>query len=550
MKLTLSTRVLVVNGVALLLVIFVGLFVSRQFEKHRDLAVQLELQHTAMHQHLQMEIRRAAIDAEIGGTFAGVSSEAAPDETSANAKGSLESLQLHLAKIRESIAQSGRGISIDRFAQAAGEAVRVKGAGDTQKARVLQAEYWKASDDLRKRLRSMLERDFHEIEDLHLKNKELERSSSSLLVYLTVVSLSVLLVVSVVFVRTITRPLNVVIESLKTGAEQFAASANLVSSAGQQLAMSASQQAASLEEASASLEEIAGMTRHSADNAQKTSELVGQTRSAMEVSMRDIREMNTAMDAIKSSSDSISKIIKTIDEISFQTNILALNAAVEAARAGEAGLGFAVVADEVRNLAQHSAKAAHDTAEKIEDSIKKSEQAVRASAKVSTNLDKVIGDVRQVDELVAEISSASKEQNLGLEQINVAVNQIDQGTQSTAANAEESASAAEELNAQALELESAVKELLHLVGKPKDSAREAQGDSEDQGGRKGGLRSGTGSAVVSNAFKSRIRPVRSNLKDDPRVSRIEKGGAAKLLGRNSKSRAEQEIPMDQHFKEF
>ena len=174
-------------------------------------------------------------------------------------------------------------------------------------------------------------------------------------------------------------------------------------------------------------------------------------------------EMTGAMDAIKVSSNDIAKIIKTIDEIAFQTNILALNAAVEAARAGEAGMGFAVVADEVRSLAQRCAQAAKETAAKIEDAVQKSARGAEISAKVAKSLEEIVGKARQVDELAGEVAAASQEQSQGIEQVNTAVSQMDKVTQSNAANAEESASAAEELNAQADSLKDAVSDLMQLV---------------------------------------------------------------------------------------
>ena len=174
-------------------------------------------------------------------------------------------------------------------------------------------------------------------------------------------------------------------------------------------------------------------------------------------------EMTTAMNAIKASSDDIAKIIKTIDEIAFQTNILALNAAVEAARAGEAGMGFAVVADEVRSLAQRCAQAAKETATKIEDAVQKSAHGAEISAKVAKSLEEIVTKARQVDEMAGEVASASREQTQGIEQVNTAVAQMDKVTQSNAATAEESASAAEELNAQADALKDAVAELLQMV---------------------------------------------------------------------------------------
>jgi len=176
-----------------------------------------------------------------------------------------------------------------------------------------------------------------------------------------------------------------------------------------------------------------------------------------------MQTMNAAMEAIKVSSDDIAKIIKTIDEIAFQTNILALNAAVEAARAGEAGLGFAVVADEVRNLAQRSAQAAKETAGKIEGAITKTAQGVGISSKVALTLNEIVIKVRQVDELVAEVAGASANRRRALRR-STRRRPDGQVTQSNAANAEESAAAAEELNAQAISMKDSVAELLQLVG--------------------------------------------------------------------------------------
>lgn len=206
------------------------------------------------------------------------------------------------------------------------------------------------------------------------------------------------------------------------------------------------------------------MVRRNAENAQKANELAGQARSAADKGTADMQAMSSAMTAIKDSSDDIAKIIKTIDEIAFQTNILALNAAVEAARAGEAGMGFAVVADEVRNLAQRSAQAAKETASKIEGAITKTGQGVELTGRVAEALKDIVVKARQVDELAAEVATASKEQTQGITQINSAVGQMDKVTQSNAANAEESAAAAEELNAQAATMKQSVLELVKLVG--------------------------------------------------------------------------------------
>jgi methyl-accepting chemotaxis protein len=265
-------------------------------------------------------------------------------------------------------------------------------------------------------------------------------------------------------VRGITHVVKDIARRLAAGADQTAAASGQISGASQSLAEGASEQAANLEETSASLEEINSMVKRNAEAADKAKVLASETRLAAEAGTVDMAEMNHAMNDIKTSSDDIGKIIKTIDEIAFQTNILALNAAVEAARAGEAGMGFAVVADEVRNLAQRSAQSAQETSAKIGAAIAKSERGVQISAKVATNFNEIAVKTRQVDQYVGEIATASKEQANGVDQVNIAVTQMDKVTQSNAANAEETASAAEELNAQAKSVQDAVIELERLVG--------------------------------------------------------------------------------------
>ena len=176
-----------------------------------------------------------------------------------------------------------------------------------------------------------------------------------------------------------------------------------------------------------------------------------------------MKDMSAAIAEIRSSAQEMAKIVKTIDEIAFQTNLLALNAAIEAARAGEAGKGFAVVADEVRNLARRSAEAAKTTAGLIEGAQKNAEAGVQTTAKVSTSLTQIQGSALKVATLVAEITAASRQQSQGIEQVNIAVSEMDKVVQQNAANAEESASAAEELSSQAQELYALVAELTALT---------------------------------------------------------------------------------------
>jgi methyl-accepting chemotaxis protein len=271
------------------------------------------------------------------------------------------------------------------------------------------------------------------------------------------------LVVAWLIIRGITRPILKIAKQLAVESAQTHGAALQVSSASQSMADGASRQAASLEESSASLHEMASMTSRNSESAQSAKGLAAEARTTADAGTRDMAAMREAMTAIKSSSSEISKIIKTIDEIAFQTNILALNAAVEAARAGEAGAGFAVVAEEVRNLAQRSAQAAKETAAKIEDASSKSEQGASISAQVAGSLDKIVERIRQLDEMVGGIAQASTEQSEGIGQLNQAVAGMDKITQSNAALAQQSASSAEEMKAQSAQVKTAVNDLLRMV---------------------------------------------------------------------------------------
>ncbi len=275
--------------------------------------------------------------------------------------------------------------------------------------------------------------------------------------------------------RSITKPINRVIEGLTQASEQVASASNQVSSSSQALAEGASEQAASIEETSSSLEEMSSMTKRNADNAEQAKAKMAEAKEIVGRVNRHMEEMGKAILDIAKTSEETGKIIKTIDEIAFQTNLLALNAAVEAARAGEAGAGFAVVADEVRNLAMRAAEAAKNTSNLIENTIK--------SVKVGTDLTRATQDAfkenitiaGKVGELVDEIAAASSEQAQGIGQINKAVAEMDKVVQQVAANSEESASASEELNAQAEELRAFVEEMAALVGGARRNGKASHG---------------------------------------------------------------------------
>jgi methyl-accepting chemotaxis protein/methyl-accepting chemotaxis protein-1 (serine sensor receptor) len=300
-------------------------------------------------------------------------------------------------------------------------------------------------------------------------------SSRSRWIAMLLIGLCVAVGAGVVFmVRQISSTLRQIAGEMGDGADQVAAAASQVSSSSQSLAQGSSEQAASIEETSASSEEINSMSRKNAENSKVAADSMVEAAQRVDEANRNLEQMVTSMNEINASSDKISKIIKVIDEIAFQTNILALNAAVEAARAGEAGMGFAVVADEVRNLAQRCAQAAKDTAGLIEESIAKSNDGKTKLDQVATAVRSITDVANKVKTLVDEVKLGSEEQARGIEQVAKAITQMEKVTQTTAANAEESASASEELSAQSDTLRAIVARLNGMVG---------GGSSETGGGR-------------------------------------------------------------------
>jgi len=263
--------------------------------------------------------------------------------------------------------------------------------------------------------------------------------------------------------RSIIRPLVSLAAELQSNAHETAAASSQLQSSAQSVAEGASEQSASLTRSNGAFEHVAAMTQENAARTAKSSALIKETRQSADEGQDELKTMGQAMEEIRTSSEAIGDIIKSMDEIAFQTNILALNAAVEAARAGDAGLGFAVVAEEVRNLAQRSAAAAKDSAAKITAATAKSVEGKAISDKVSTRMGGIIRKVHTIDDIMGEIVSTSQSRNTRMQELKKAMDTMEEVTQQNAAAAEESASAAVELQSQADSLHRIVNHLECIV---------------------------------------------------------------------------------------
>jgi methyl-accepting chemotaxis protein len=278
------------------------------------------------------------------------------------------------------------------------------------------------------------------------------------------VFLVLILIAALTLGSYISKPIIKAVKSIMESNNQVVSASTEITDSSTALAQGASEQASGVEEVSATIEESTAINTQNSANLNEADILAKKSKDSAQNGSHKGKELISAMIAINSSSERISKIIKTIDEIAAQTKLLALNAAVEAARAGEHGLGFAVVADEVKSLAQRSSEASNEISTIIEESISQTKNGTEIAKTTSQAFEEILERIEGTSALITEIALSSKEQSDGMNQIAMAMGEIDNVTQQNAATSEEAAASAEELNAQAISMNEMVKVIAKMVG--------------------------------------------------------------------------------------
>lgn len=264
--------------------------------------------------------------------------------------------------------------------------------------------------------------------------------------------------------QKLVRDENRTLNNIREAGSQITVGSEQVANASQALAQGSTEQASALQQVTASMDEVTQRTKDNATEASQASNLVHNIKDMAAEGNEQMKSMIQAMNGINESSETISKIIKTIDDISFQTNILALNAAVEAARAGVHGKGFAVVAEEVRNLAAKSTSAAGETAEMIEDSIHRVAAGTKIAEETAKSLDAIVKSIDEIVVLISNITVSSNDQATAISQIDQAIAQVSTVVQTNAATSEQCAAASEELSNQAVTLRELISQYKLLTG--------------------------------------------------------------------------------------
>lgn len=281
----------------------------------------------------------------------------------------------------------------------------------------------------------------------------------------TLIALLVGAIAGWLVVRGINQRLGVSVAEVSQVADQVTAAAGQVAQANQQIAQGAGEQASSLEETSAASNEIHAMAQRNAENSRRAAEVMAEVGHSVTQANSALKHMTDSMKEIDTSGEQVSRIIRVIDEIAFQTNILALNAAVEAARAGEAGMGFAVVANEVRSLAQKCAQAARDTTKLIEASVSSARNGSVRLTEVEQVVLEITSAAERVRHMVDDVNMGSQEQTRGVEQVSIALETIEQSNQQTVMSTDQGTTASHELIAQSAKLQTIVQQLSEMVGR-------------------------------------------------------------------------------------